>query len=105
MELIIELIMEVLVEGFFEGFVYLAKAFVPGRYISEKARKIISVCLAVVACALGFGLLIGVFLLLDSEGKSPWGWGLVTAAAVYVVLGIALKIATKGKTEKRGPEL
>ena len=105
MDVIIEIIMDVLVEGLFEGLAYLAEAFIPGKRLSEKARKIIGGCLAVFACALGFGLMMGIFLLVDSGGKSVWGWGLVSAAAAYVVLGIVLKIAFKGNKEKRGPEL
>lgn len=105
MEIVFEIIMEVLVEGYFEGLVSLTEGFVPGKHLSERARGTISVCVALLACALGLGAFFGVFMLIDSAGKSPWGWGLVSAAGVYLALGIVLKIVSKGKEEKKGPEL
>ena len=105
MDLIFEIIMEVLVEGLLEGFVALAQNFFPEKTISVKVRKVLSVCLILLAVVLASGLFVGVCLLLESAGRSVLGWALVGAAAAYLVLGIGLNIYAAVKKEKKGTEL
>lgn len=88
--------MDCLVEGFLElfgeGFVYLCSAFVPNKNISERAHRIIGIVVLFVSLALFVGLIVGIFLLVETNGQSFWGWLLISLSVIYIVGGIALKI-------------
>ena len=87
--------MDCLVEGFLElfgeGFVYLCSAFVPNKNISERAHRIIGIVVLFVSLALFVGLIVGIFLLVETNGQSFWGWLLISLSVIYIVGGIALK--------------
>ena len=104
MEFVFEIIMEILVEGFFEGFAALADAFFPQKGLSDRAKKILTPILVIVAVALAFGTFIGVVLLIESGGRRSLGWWLVGAGVFYLAFGIGLKIWAGRKKEKRGTE-
>mgnify|MGYP000041887694 FL=1 len=91
-----DFIMDCLVEGFLElfgeGFVYLCSAFVPNKNISERAHRIIGIVVLFVSLALFVGLIVGIFLLVETNGQSFWGWLLISLSVIYIVGGIALKI-------------
>lgn len=89
--MIIEFIVELLFELLVEGFVCLCDAFVPLKLRSERSRLIISVIFFVLALLLFVGLVSGVIMLVESRGKSIFGWVMVGLSAAYVISGVLIK--------------
>lgn len=92
MEIIFEFLTELFLEIFAEGFVAICSAFVPKKMITEKSQKIIRYICLVVSILLFIGLLIGIAILTETNGKNFWGWLLISLTIIYLFVGITLKI-------------
>ncbi|MDD6094144.1 MAG: hypothetical protein PUC29_00155 [Clostridia bacterium] len=92
MDMVFDIFAEVFFEVICEGFLYLCTLFIPSKKLSEKARKIVGIVLAIIASLLFLGLVVGIFMLIETKGTGILGWALVSAAVLYVFAGVALKI-------------
>ena len=94
MEFVLEFLLEAFFEIFGEGFIALSSALVPQKAVSKKGKKIIgyvclSISLALIAC-----LFVGIIILVETKGKSFWGWLLISLNIIYLLTGITLKIVS-----------
>lgn len=94
MDVIIDVLVESVFHLFGEGFVSLCLVFVPNKTISDKTKEIISIVSVFIALALLVGLVIGIVLLVETQGNSTLGWIFISLASVYVLLGIIFKIVS-----------
>lgn len=100
MDFLFDVLVEAFFELFVEGFVSLYTAFVPQKNVSENGIKVIRyVCLAV-SLVLLVGLLAGIIISIETNGQNFWGWILISLSLIYLLSGIALKIASHIKKQK-----
>ena len=92
-----EFLIEVFIEIFGEGFLYLSDAFIPDTVSETKARKVVGIIFFIIAMVLMFGVIIGIALLFETDGKSFWGWLFIALGVIYIILGIFLKIVAYKK--------
>lgn len=97
MEFLLEAFAEFFIEILGDVFYSLSSAFVPQKKLSEKAKRMIGYVLLIVSFALFFGLIIGIFILFKSNGKSIWGWLLISLCVVFFLTGMILKIVSHHK--------
>lgn len=107
MEMIADFFLEFLVTVFVEGFLNLCTVFVPQKKLSPKATKIITDICVIASLLLLLGLFVGIIILLETSGRSFWGWLLVGLSIMYLLAGGALKLvsyirATSGKRNEEG---
>lgn len=102
MDIIIDFFIQLFFESVADGFVSLCRAFVPGRLLSDKARRVVVIVFYFVAVALFAGLVLGIILLVETGGKSPLGLALVAFAVAYMCAGVVLKTVAyfKGRGRK-----
>ncbi len=89
---LVEFFIEFFFEILAEGFVSLIDSFVPQNWLSQKARKIIIGVFAALSVILFFGVFVGIFWLIETQGKSFWGWLPIILSLVYIIIGIVLKL-------------
>lgn len=97
MEFLLDAFVEFFIELLCDPFLSLSSAFVPQKKLSEKVKRMIGYVLFVVSFALFFGLIIGIFILFKSDGKSFWGWLLISLCVVFFLTGMILKIVSHHK--------
>lgn len=91
MEFLLDAFVEFFIELLCDPFLSLSSAFVPQKKLTEKTKRMIGYVLLIVSFFLFFGLIIGIFILFKSNGKSFWGWLLISLYVVFLLTGMILK--------------
>lgn len=97
MDFIVDLIMEIVIEVFAEVYVELSCALMPNRALSKKAHRTLTFIFTLIGCIFFILLLVGVIILVGSNGTSTLGWSFVIASAIYILITVILKIRYNGK--------
>lgn len=95
MEFLLDAFVEFFIEIFGEAFISLSAVFVPKKRFSEKTKKMTGNVFMVLSAVLFLGLFIGIVILFVSNGKSFWGWFLISLFVVFLLTGIILKIVSR----------
>ena len=95
MESVIDIAIDLFLELFGDGFVYLCSAFVPERKLSPVMKKIVSCIAMFISFVLLAVFFLGIIIIVKSKGRDTWGWVCVASGVIYLVTGIALKIAAR----------
>ena len=98
MEAVLEIICEIFGEVFLEiicGILgYIAKGYLPKKFIKREHKKLKTV-VAIMSISEFLALLAAVIMLIVNDGRSILGWILLALSVVYIVLGIVLPLSRK----------
>ncbi|MBO5402369.1 MAG: hypothetical protein J6A85_04250 [Clostridia bacterium] len=98
MEAVLEIICEIFGEVFLEiicGILgYIAKGYLPKKFIKREHKKLKTV-VAIMSISEFLALLTAVIMLIVNDGRSIFGWILLSLSVVYIVLGIILALLRK----------
>ncbi len=98
MEAVFEIICEIFGEVFFEiicGILgYIAKGYLPKKFIKREHKKLKTV-VAIMSISEFLALLAAVIMLIVNDGRSIFGWILLALSVVYIVLGTVLALSRK----------
>lgn len=98
MEAVLEIICEIFGEVFLEiicGILgYIAKGYLPKKFIKREYKKLKSV-VAIMSISEFLALLAAVIMLIVNDGRSILGWILLALSVLYIVLGIVLALSRK----------
>lgn len=102
MEAVLEIICEIFGEVFGEVFLeiicgilgYIAKGYLPKKFIKREHKKLKTV-VAIMSISEFLALLAAVIMLIVNDGRSIFGWILLALSVVYIVLGIVLALSRK----------
>ena len=98
MEAVFEIICEIFGEVFLEiicGILgYIAKGYLPKKFIKREHKKLKTV-VAIMSISEFSALLAAVIMLIVNDGRSIFGWILLALSVVYIVLGIILALLRK----------
>lgn len=97
LNLLIKFFISTIFESFCNGFVSLCSYFVPNKQFSDKAQRIILIVFIVLAFILLIGLVVGIFIVVKTSGKSFWGWMLISLNVIYIISGVLLKLVFRKK--------
>lgn len=99
MDIVIDIILEFFVESVMEWFADIGVRLLPSKNLPSKQKEIIKAVVSILALLIFAGMIVGIVLLIDSNGSSIFGWILTTIAAAYILLAIILNII-KGRAAK-----
>ena len=99
MNLLIEFLISTIFESFCNGFVSLCSYFIPSKKFSDKAQRIILIVFIVLALILLIGLVVGIIIVVETSGKSFWGWMLISLNVIYIISGVLLKLVFSRKNK------
>lgn len=98
MEAVFEIICEIFGEVFLEiiaaFFCYIAKGYLPKKFIKREHKKLKAV-VAIMSISEFLALLAAVIMLIVNDGRSILGWILLALSVLYIVLGIILALLRK----------
>lgn len=98
MEAVFEIICEIFGEVVFEiiaAFLgYIAKGYLPKKFIKREHKKLKTV-VAIMSISEFLALLAAVIMLIVNDGRSILGWVLLALSVLYIVLGIVLALSRK----------
>lgn len=92
---IIEFILEFVFEIVGELFVSIASVFLPSKAISHRLYRILHFISVVIAVAVLVCAFIGVVMLVDSGGRSVWGYVLISVSVAYIASAVIVVLAKK----------
>ena len=92
MELVLEFLGEVFLSFIAEGLLALCELFVPKKVIEKRGRKVINWVCIIVSITLIIGLIIGIIILNEINGRNFLGWLLISLNILFFALGIVFKI-------------
>ena len=106
-EFIVELLLtlaEPILEGVMEGIVDSADCLIPGKRLSNNAKKAIALVLCIVGLAMLILLIVGIVYLVQNKGQSPAGWIMLSAALSYALLltlwGVVIRLMKRRRKRK-----
>ncbi len=91
MELIFELCAELFLELFGESFVNLYICFIPKKTLSDKKFRMLKRLSQIMSVVFIIVFIIGIGILVDSDGGEALGWIFLFAGLFYFVLGLVLR--------------
>lgn len=104
MEFLVDILVEIVLGVCGEGFVNLTTSFLPVDNLSKKAKTVLYTIFGLIGMAIFVMIIVGIFLLLESNGASVLGRVFIGVSAAYVAAATVLKIISNRKEKKKDGE-